>query len=416
MKPDPQRHHLGAHLDHPPGSAARISDRHEAYALCLYCPSLCRHACPVATARGDDTRSPWGLMSLASHLEAGRVAPDASIAEALTGCVNCGACSAACAYDNPVGEALVQARAWLHEAGFPAPVPDHAAAGGSGTTAYLPLAARSDAPDGAAIASDAPVIEALRARSRYEPSPAFSFVPGISALSRTGGPVEQFFALCQRLDVEALSCGDLARFDSGHDLWWSGQFRAFVEHARRVHAATIGARDIVVMSAQTLYLFKVIYPRFGLRIHADIVHLSEFLLPLLTGAVVSRIPGRVMYHESCHLGRHLGLRDVPREVLRRVLENALVEVPACADLTGCCGGSAAPTFGPETSEAMADALVEAALEARVDRLVSFSSECVRALEAAALRRHPEGSGTSGLRICHAVELVAEAVVGDGAAA
>jgi Fe-S oxidoreductase len=141
------------------------------------------------------------------------------------------------------------------------------------------------------------------------------------------------------------------------------------------------------------------------------VHLSEFLLPLLTGAVVARIPHRVMYHESCHLSRHLGLRDVPREVLRRVLAKPLVEVPACADLTGCCGGSAAPTFGPETSEAMADALVEAALTAEVDRLVSFSSECVRALEAAVLRR-----GVERLRVCHAVELVAEAVVGDGAAA
>jgi fumarate reductase (CoM/CoB) subunit B len=376
------------------GGAARISERRDAFELCLYCPSLCRHACPVATARGDDTTSPWGLMSLAAHLAAERLPPDASAAAALATCVNCGACSTACKYENPVGEALVQARAWLDEAGFPAP--------------------REASPEAPvvrpAIAADAPVIEALRARSRYEASPAFSFVPGLAALAETSGPVGAFFDLCERLDVDALSCGDLARLDAGYELWWSGRFRAFVEHARRVHAATASARDIVVMSAETLYLFKVIYPRFGLRIAADVVHLSELLLPLLTGAVVQRVSGRVMYHESCHLGRHLGLRDVPREVLRRVTDQTLLELPACADVTGCCGGSAGPAFNPRTSAQMADAVVEAAISARADRLVSFSPECVASLAAAASR------AGSSLRVSHAVELVAQAVVGDGAAA
>lgn len=332
-------------------------------------------------------------MSLAAHLESERLQPEASIASALATCVNCGACATACKYSNPVGEALVQARAWLHEAGFPA-VPE-------GTATAL----QADIP------ADAPVIEALRARSRYEPAPTFSFVPGLAALARPDGPVATFFDLCQRLDVDALSCGDLARLDPGHDLWWSGRFRDFVAHARRVHAATAGARDIVVMSAEALYLLKVIYPRFGLRIAADVVHLSEFLLPLLTGAVVQRVKGRVMYHESCHLGRHLGLRDVPREVLRRVTELPLAELPACADVTGCCGGSAGPTFDPRTSDAMADTVVVAAHQAGAERLVSFSPECVEALAAAASRARLDG-----LRVSHAVELVAEAVVGDGAAA
>lgn len=369
-----------------------LDDRVPAFELCLFCPSLCRHACPVATVRGNDSSSPWALMSLASHLAAGRVKPAPDIAAAFADCVNCGACSAACKFENPVGEALVQTRAWLHDHGCPLPV------------------APSSLPS-RAVPVTAPIIESLRRRSRFEPSPAFSFVPGLGALAENSNVVEQFFALCQRLDVDALSCGELARLDTGHDLWWSGRTREFVEHARLVHEATRGARDIVVMSAETLYLFKTIYPRFGLRIAADMVHVSEFILPLLTGAVVQRFQGRVMYHESCHLSRHLGLSDVPREVLRRVLVQPLVEVPKCGDLIGCCGGSAAPDHIPTTSAAMARGLVEAALERKVERLVSFSTECVTALA-----RARDALGAHELRVDHAVSLVAEAVVGDGAAA
>jgi Fe-S oxidoreductase len=369
-----------------------LDDRRAAFELCLFCPSLCRHACPVATAQGNDTSSPWSLMSLAAHLASGRLAPDPSIAAAFAACVNCGACSAACKFENPVGEALAQTRSWLHERGLPAPAPH-------GPQPLQP------------VPSDAPVVESLRQRSRFEPNPAFSFVPGVGALVGEATVVDQFFALCQRLDVDAIGCGDLARLDSGYELWWSGRIPEFVAHARKVHEATRGARDIVVMSAETLYLLRTIYPRFGLRIAADMVHVSEFLLPLLTGAVVQRYAGRVMYHESCHLARHLGLSEVPREVLRRVLLQPLVEVPACGDLTGCCGGTAAPTHLPATSAAMASGIVRAALERGVERLVSFSTECVIALAKAR-----DALGAQHLRVDHAVSLVAEAVTGDGAAA
>ncbi len=371
----------------------RLDDRQQAFELCLFCPSLCRHTCPAATARGDDTSSPWSLMSLGAHLAAGRLAPTDEIATAIAACVNCGACSVACAFDNPVGESLAQLRAWMAERGVATSVRDAGA---------MPPAPLDEA---------APGIERLKERSRYEPTPVFSFVPGLGALAENSTAVDQFFALCQRLDVDGLSCGHLARLDPGYDLWWSGRHREFVEHARTVHAAAEGARDIVVMSAEALYLFREIYPRFGLRLGAELVHISEFVLPLLTGAVVQRVGGRVMYHESCHLMRHLGLRDVPREVLRRVLAGPLLEVPACGDLTGCCGGSAAPAHLPEMSAQMAAGIVAAAAERGVDRIVSFSTECVLSL-----RRGRELLGLDGIRIDHAVSVVAEAVVGDGAAA
>src|SRR5262245_7433730 len=259
--------------------AERAPTIEESFGLCTYCPSLCRHACPVATAEASDTVSPWGLMSLAGHVRAGKVAADADIMHTLGACNGCGACTEACMLHVPVMEALVAMRQQaLEEA--PA-LRGH-------------VATRAPYEPGA--------FSGLGARSRYEERPAVSLVPGPGALPDA---VQMLLSLCDRLDVDALACGELARLDHGYDYWLAGDHAAFLELAKRAHAASAGSRDIVVMSAETLFLFKVVYPRFGLHFSAEVLHVSEMLLPVLSGAVVRRLTGRIGYHESCHLARHL---------------------------------------------------------------------------------------------------------------
>lgn len=372
--------------------AAAKADLDTALGLCTYCPSLCRHACPVATAEGSDTVSPWGMMSLARHVRTGKVEADAEIMHTLRACNGCGACTNVCLHENDVTGALVSARADIVKAR-----PELAAVPG--------VATRS--PD-----VEAALFSGLGARSRAEDRPAVSLVPGRGAMPEA---MLTLLSLCDRLDVDSLACGELARIDLGYDAWFSGDHATFVELARRAHGASAGARDLVVMSAEALFLLKDVYPRFGFSIGAEIMHVSEMLLPLLSGAVVRRLAGRVGYHESCHLARHLGLRDVPRQVLRRVLVGPLHELPARAEITGCCGGTGRGGARTTTTERMADDILEAAADAGLDRLVSFSTECVEALRAAHARQLARGL-TPVVRVDHAVSLVAEAVVGDGAAA
>ncbi|MCC6620038.1 MAG: (Fe-S)-binding protein [Deltaproteobacteria bacterium] len=383
------------HKTRATGSVGRQVDA-ESYQLCLYCPSLCRHACPVATAAETDTLSPQRLMSLADHVRARRVPPTPDVVKSLYGCAGCGACTEACRHDNPVALALVEARAALCEAG------------------ESPLSAgQLRAPR---LPDDHPFFEGLRPLSRYQPQAAVSLVPGHAAIAQRPDELMDLFAVCERLDVDALACGELAHLDAGYDLWFAGHHGAFVEQARRFVAATQGVTDIVVHSPETLYLLRHVYPRFGLHIACAVVHVSEFLLPVLSGAVVKRLPDRIGYHESCHLKRHLGMTEVPRQLVRRVIAGQLIELPARADVTGCCGGSGlvpgGAVDGPgalyrPTAERMADAALEAAIDLGLDRLVSFSPECVAALEGARARR-----GGSGPRVQHAVALVAEAVVAD----
>lgn len=364
----------------------------EAYALCVYCPSLCRHACPVATADGGDALTPQRLMSLAAHVQSGKVAPSPEVVLALHGCAGCGACSSACLYENPVADALVATRAGLCEAGE-SPL----------ESAQL---TRAD------VSLDHAFFEGVRQMSRWDPKPTTVYLPGHRQMIERPADALELLTICERLDVDAVACGELTRIDPGYDLWFFGHHRAFEAQARRFVAAAQGATDIVVGSPEDLHLLRHVYPRHGLALPASIVHTSELLLPVLSGAIVNRLSDRVVYHESCHLARHCGLTDVPRQVVRRALAGALLELPARADVTGCCGGTGLRPLYAETASVMAGQVLDAARSKGATRLVTFSSECVASFQAARAERQSAGADP-GPEVEHVLALLARAVVPNG---
>jgi Fe-S oxidoreductase len=100
-----------------------------------------------------------------------------------------------------------------------------------------------------------------------------------------------------------------------------------------------GARVVVTTCPHCFNTLKNEYPDFGLRV--DVVHHSDFLLGLMAeGKLVPRNPvkGRVVYHDSCYLGRYNGIYDSPREILRRIPGVELVEPEYWTKQRGlCCG-------------------------------------------------------------------------------
>lgn len=89
-------------------------------AECAFCPNLCLHACPVATAEGSTAAAPWGLMGLARALASGDVSPSQDTARSLMACTGCGACTDACLHERPVARVLRAVREALHEEVGPA--------------------------------------------------------------------------------------------------------------------------------------------------------------------------------------------------------------------------------------------------------------------------------------------------------
>jgi Fe-S oxidoreductase len=110
-----------------------------------------------------------------------------------------------------------------------------------------------------------------------------------------------------------------------------------------------GVKTIVTTCPHCFNTLKNEYPDFGLKV--EVVHHTDYLLGLVAeGKLVPTKPveGRVVYHDSCYLGRYNGIYDPPREILKRIPGVELVEPEYWTKQRGlCCGAGGAQMFMEE---------------------------------------------------------------------
>lgn len=336
----------------------------DALSLCAYCPSLCRHACPVAVAEARDSVTPWGLMSLAHHVSRGRLRLTEEVAEAFYHCTGCGACTDACLHQNPVSQVLTAMRA---------------EAVGRGRQPFDKTSFQPQAEP--TLGGDRDVDDVSLSHGAV-PSVVLLYGHGPTPAAEEAG--RQLLTLCERFGETELSVVDASGLDVGAGLWKAGFTSAFREVATRVHRALASARHVVLLSAEALDVLRRAYPAVGLTIDAQLLHVSDFLLPFLYGEGIDRVSGTVALLRACHLRDTPGSVDIAAEIMTRLAENPTIDLKRTMSALGCCGaGGCLPTILPHAARAMADAVVDAARSQGVDRIVAFAPECRTALQSAA---------------------------------
>lgn len=129
------------------------------------------------------------------------------------------------------------------------------------------------------------------------------------------------------------------------------------------------------------------------RTRADAVarktfELTEFLVDVLhVTDLGASYPGRVTYHDSCHLLRTLGVRAQPRQLLAGVRGLELVEM---TDSDRCCGfGGTFSVKYPDISTAMVADKVTNILNTGADTVVGCDMACLMNIEGYLSRQnHP----------------------------
>jgi L-lactate dehydrogenase complex protein LldE len=109
------------------------------------------------------------------------------------------------------------------------------------------------------------------------------------------------------------------------------------------------------------------------------------------------MPGRVTYHDSCHLRRGLGESESPRAILRALEGAELVELPGSDE---CCGfGGSFAVRLPEVSTSILDRKLANVEATGAGCLVACDAGCLMQMGGRLSRRR------SAVRAVHLAELL-----------
>jgi Fe-S oxidoreductase len=327
--------------DRPLKRLPTLAARKDALEKCVFCPKLCRSACPVSNAEPRETLTPWGKMSMAYFSARGDVPLESSYANPAWACTGCHACKETCDHKNDVATTLLDARTALVEKGLGpegatrtiAKFAAHQEATRRGVRELCGhRAVRSDARD--ALLVGCSYVRGARPEATHA-------IDAATALLR--GPVALTEACC------------------GLPLLLAGDQKGFARQAEVFARATKRAERVLVADAGCAMALRVRYPAIGVRLDARIELLVEVAARELgsLGAVEeasSQEP--VRYHDPCQLGRGLGVYEAPRAVLTRALGRAPDEFDARRDRAICSGGGGLlPVTMPRASRGIGDARV-----------------------------------------------------------
>ena len=98
-----------------------------------------------------------------------------------------------------------------------------------------------------------------------------------------------------------------------------------------------GVRRVVTHCPHCLNSLKNEYPEFGVQL--EVIHHSELLQRLAQEGKISKKQNeKIVFHDSCYLGRHNGIYDAPRETINK---SSITEIEQSRETGTCCGAGGA---------------------------------------------------------------------------
>ncbi|QYR24370.1 4Fe-4S dicluster domain-containing protein [Paenibacillus sp. sptzw28] len=174
-----------------------------------------------------------------------------------------------------------------------------------------------------------------------------------------------------------------------------------------------GIKHIVTICPHTFNAMKNEYPGFGLGRTVTVEHHTTMLDRLVAQGrlqPVHRVDERVVYHDSCYLGRYNGVYDAPRRLLRAIPGVKLLEMERSRQNGMCCGAGGGLMWMEERSGMRVnEARVSQALEVRPTVIGSACPYCLTMMEDGVKLLAAEDDVSAR----DVAELLAESVFGSG---
>ena len=322
--------------DRPLTRLPQLEPRKSTLERCVFCPKLCRTACPVSNAEERETLTPWGKMSMAYFVANESVSLSPSFADPAWACTGCFGCREHCDHKNDVTGTLLDTRSALVENGVAPAGAKRVLEQFSDKSAVLGKSARdlSVLPEVDERAPTAVLLGCAYARSA--PSEARDAVRATAAL--VGGKVALVDVCC------------------GAPLLHAGDKKRFLAQGAKLAKAIEGRERLVVIDAGCASTIRVHHANNGVGMIVPVEHFAERAAREL--GRMKQVPGLgdgpVRYHDPCQLGRGLGVYDQPRALLSLALGRAPDEFERRREDARCSGaGGLLPVTMPEVSRTIA---------------------------------------------------------------
>ncbi|HEY8077270.1 MAG TPA: (Fe-S)-binding protein [Labilithrix sp.] len=305
-----------------------LEPRRGALEKCVFCPKLCRSACPVSNADTRETVTPWGKMSMSYFVANGSVEAAPSFAAPAWACTGCFGCREHCDHENDVTGTLFDSRSALVESGLgPEPARNVLQRFDGKTPPIASVDRHVDAAAGTALLvgcaygkHDAESRDAVRATTKL-----------------TGGKVALVDVCC------------------GAPLLYAGDKTRFRQQGEMLAQAVKHREQLVVVDAGCAAAIRVHHANAGVGMIAPVVHFAELAARALGDlGRVELGPGPVRWHDPCQLGRGIGVYDQPRAVLARAIGRTPDEFERRREDARCSGaGGLLPLTMPDVARAIA---------------------------------------------------------------
>ena len=206
------------------------------------------------------------------------------------------------------------------------------------------------------------------------------------------------------LGPEEQCTGDAAR-RAGNEYLFQAMAQANIETLDRYNTKTI-----ITACPHCYNTLKNEYPDFGG--HYEVIHHAEYLVRLIGEGKITptkAVNAKIVYHDSCYLGRHNDMYDSPREALASIPGVELVEAEDSHDRGMCCGAGGAQMFKEEEpgDERINTVRLEQLRQTGADTICTACPFCLSMLTAA----EEPGEASSGPEQLDLAEVLLRSVVG-----